>query len=232
MEVANPFYNNIDDQKILSLNTNFRNTFYFNRTHPKYGADLSYRNNKMKVLMTNGSEQKSLGEWQMRLRWNFTRSWQINLLGKEGLKTAGSEFFHNRDYHIDYYNIEPKLILQPNKHFRLGLQYAHGEKMNQIGMQESVKSNSVQFSAKYNLLSKGILTGNIQYISLDYKGLQNGPIAFEMMDGLRSGDNFTWTITYQRTILKNLQLSVNYNGRKPADTEVIHVGTVQLRAFF
>jgi len=232
MEVANPFYNNIDDPQILSLNTNFRNTFYFNRTHPKYGADLSYRNNKMKVLMTNGSEQKSLGEWQMRLRWNFTRSWQINLLGKEGLKTAGSEFFHNRDYHIDYYNIEPKLILQPNKHFRLGLQYAHGEKMNQIGMQESVKSNSVQFSAKYNLLSKGILTGNIQYISLDYKGLQNGPVAFEMMDGLRSGDNFTWTITYQRTILKNLQLSVNYNGRKPADTEVIHVGTVQLRAFF
>jgi len=232
MEVANPFYNNIDDQQILSLNTNFRNTFYFNRTHPKYGADLSYRNNKMKVLMTNGSEQKSLGEWQTRLRWNFTRIWQINLLANEGLKTSGSEFFHNRDYYIDYFNLEPKLVFQPNKHFRLSLRYAHGEKVNQIGLQENVRSNSIQFSAKYNLLSKGVLSGNIQYISLNYKGQQNGPIAFEMMDGLRSGDNFTWTISYQRTILKNLQLSVNYNGRKPADTDVIHVGTVQLRAFF
>ena len=232
MEVANPFYNNIDDQQLLSLNTNFRNTFYFNRTHPKYGADLSYRSNKMKVLMTNGSEQKSLSEWQIRLRWNFTRTWQINFLAKEGLKTSGSAFFHNRDYYIDYYNLEPKLVFQPNKHFRLGLRYAHGEKLNQMGLQESVKSNSVQFNAKYNLLSKGILTGNIQYVSLNYNGIQNGPIAFEMMGGLRSGDNFTWAITYQRTILKNLQLSVNYNGRKPADTDVIHVGTVQLRAFF
>ncbi len=232
MEVANPFYNKIDDQQLLSLNTNFRNTFYFNRTHPKYGADLSYRSNKMKVLMTNGSEQKSLSEWQIRLRWNFTRTWQINFLAKEGLKTSSSAYFHNRDYYIDYYNLEPKLVFQPNKHFRLGLQYTHGEKLNQMGLQESVKSNSVQFNAKYNLLSKGILTGNIQYVSLNYNGMQNGPIAFEMMEGLRSGDNFTWAITYQRTILKNLQLSVNYNGRKPADTDVIHVGTVQLRAFF
>ena len=222
----------MDDLQILSLNSNFRNTFYFNRTHPKYGADISYRKNTMKILMTNGSEQKSLADWKLKLRWNFTRKWQINIRLTEGEKTAKSEFFHNRDYYIDYYNIEPNLVFQPNKYFRLGLSFVQGEKMNQIGFQERVKSHSLAFNAKYNLLTKGIVTGNIQYISMNYRGNQNGPIAFEMMEGLRSGDNFTWTISYQRTVLKNLQLSINYNGRKPADTDIIHVGTVQLRAYF
>ena len=232
LEIANPFYNNMDDVQILSLNSNFRNTFYFNRTHPKYGADISYRKNTMKILMTNGSEQKSLADWKLKLRWNFTRKWQINLRLTEGEKTAKSEFFHNRDYYIDYYNIEPNLVFQPNKYFRLGLSFVQGEKMNQIGFQERVKSRSLAFNAKYNLLTKGIVSGNVQYIAMNYQGNQNGPIAFEMMEGLRSGDNFTWTISYQRTILKNLQLSINYNGRKPADTDIIHVGTVQLRAYF
>jgi hypothetical protein len=231
-EIANPFYNNLNDQEVLSLNSNFRNTFYFNRTHPKYGADISYRKNNMKILMTNGSEQKSLSEWKVKLRWNFTRKWQLNFKIKEGLKTANSEFFHNRDYYIDYYSLEPSLVFQPNKYFRVGLNYDNGEKINQIGLQETVKSNSLSFNAKYNLLNKGILNGGLQYISLKYNGLQTGPVAFEMMEGLRSGDNFTWHIAYQRTILKNLQLSVSYNGRKPADTNVIHIGTVQLRAYF
>ena len=231
-EIANPFYNNMDDAQVLSLNSNFRNTFYFNRTHPKYGADISYRKNNMKLLMTNGSEQKSLGEWQIKLRWNFTRKWQINLKLNEGEKTANSEFFHNRDYAIDYYNIAPNLVYQPSKYFRLGLKYAQGEKLNMIGLQESVRSNSVSIDGKYNLVNKGIVSANIQYISMNYRGQQNGPIAFEMMEGLRSGDNFTWNVSYQRTIMKNLQLSVSYNGRKPADTDVIHIGTVQLRAYF
>jgi hypothetical protein len=168
----------------------------------------------------------------VKLRWNFTRKWQLNFKIKEGLKTANSEFFHNRDYYIDYYSLEPSLVFQPNKYFRVGLNYDNGEKINQIGLQETVKSNSLSFNAKYNLLNKGILNGGLQYISLKYNGLQTGPVAFEMMEGLRSGDNFTWHIAYQRTILKNLQLSVSYNGRKPADTNVIHIGTVQLRAYF
>ena len=115
---------------------------------------------------------------------------------------------------------------------RISVKYIYGEKQNRIANYESVYRNSVALFAKYNLLKKGIINGSIQYISLNYNGNQNSQIAYQMMDGLRSGDNYTWNISYQRTILKNLQLSINYNGRKPADTDVIHVGSVQLRAFF
>jgi hypothetical protein len=231
-EIANPFYTDIFNPKVLSANNSFRNTFYFNRTHPKYGADLSYRSNQMKLLMTNGFESKEMSEWQLRLRWNMNRRWQINLRMNEGDKESNSEFFNSRDYRIAYYNIEPSLVFQPNKQMRVSATYAYGSKDNQIGLMENVISQTTRLDAKYHLLKRGMLSGMVQYISLNYNGNQNSPVAFEMMQGLRSGDNFTWNIAYQRTILKNLQLSINYNGRKPADTDVIHVGSVQLRAFF
>jgi len=231
-EIANPFYHDIYNPQVLNINNSFRNTFYFNRTHPKYGADFSYRQNQMKILMTNGFESKGLKELMLRLRWNFTRKWQINLRLSNGEKESNSEFFNNRDYLIDYYKMEPSLVFQPNKQMRIGATYSYGAKENRIAAFETVVSQSARLDAKYNLLKKGMLSGMIQYVSLNYSGNQNSPVAFEMMQGLRSGDNFTWTISYQRTILKNLQLSINYNGRKPADTDVIHVGTVQLRAFF
>jgi hypothetical protein len=231
-EIINPIYSDINNPQVLNLNTSFRNTFYFNRTHPKYGADISYRNNQTKLLMTNGFESRTLEEWQVRLRWNFARKWQINLRAGDGDKRSYSEFFSSRDFQIDYFDLEPNIVFQPNKYMRISVKYIYGEKQNRIANYENVYRNSLALFAKYNLLKKGIVNGSIQYISLNYSGNQNSQIAYQMMDGLRSGDNYTWNISYQRTILKNLQLSINYNGRKPADTDVIHVGSVQLRAFF
>jgi len=231
-DISNPFYNDLSNPQVLNLNNSFRNTFYFNRTHPKYGIDLTYRKSLMKLLMTNGFESRAREEWQLRLRWNFIHKWQLNLRTDKGSKNANSEFFDSRDYRIAFYDVQPDIVFQPTKYMRISLKYIFGEKKNSIANYESVVSNSIALFAKYNLVKKGIINANIQYIRLDYSGNQNTAVAFQMMDGFRSGENFTWNISYQRTILKNLQLSINYNGRKPADTDVVHVGSVQLRAFF
>ena len=60
----------------------------------------------------------------------------------------------------------------------------------------------------------------------------NSSIAFEMLEGLKTGNNFTWGLSYQRKIAKNLQINFNYNGRKSEDTKAIHSGGMELRAFF
>ncbi len=230
--IANPFFFDIYNSKVLNLNNSFRNTFYFNRTHPKYGANISYRNHMSKILMTNGFEVRDMSEWQLRLRWNFAHRWQFNIRFDDGVKESNSEYFTSRDYRIDYNNVEPNLVFQPSKFMRISLSWMYSLKENRMQAFEKMQSNSLMLNAKYNLLKKGILSGMVQYISMEYSGEQNSPVAFEMMQGLRSGDNFTWNISYQRTILRNLQLSLMYNGRKAADTETVHIGSVQLRAFF
>jgi hypothetical protein len=57
-------------------------------------------------------------------------------------------------------------------------------------------------------------------------------VAFEMLEALRPGSNYTWSVTWQRNVGKNLQLNLVYSGRKPAGINVVHNGGMELRAFF
>jgi hypothetical protein len=52
-----------------------------------------------------------------------------------------------------------------------------------------------------------------------------------MLDGLKTGKNITWGISYQRTLSNNLQLSLTYDGRTSGN-KIIHTGGAQVRAYF
>ena len=230
---ANPFYNKLEDKLLNSLNTSFRNTFYFNRGHSKYGADYTVLSSSNKLLMMNGYESRKRKEHQIKLRWNINRAFLIQLNGNIGNKLALSDYFKNKEFDIDYYKTEAKLTFQPNRVFRISLPISIGEKSNsqKYGAEKS-KSLEIGLNSKFSMLSKGSLSATIKQIKLDYNTVPNGNIAFEMLDGLQPGTNYTWAINYQRNLMNNLQLSFVYNGRKSEATDVVHVGSVQLRAFF
>ncbi|RLD40485.1 MAG: hypothetical protein DRI86_15190 [Bacteroidetes bacterium] len=232
-DFANPFYNNLEDKLLNSLNTSFRNTFYFNRGHSKYGADYTILSNSNKILMMNGYESRKRKEHQIKLRWNINRAFLIQINGDIGNKMALSDYFKNKEFDIDYYKTEARITFQPNRIFRISLPISMGEKNNsQVYGAEKSQSIEIGLRGKFSMLSKGSLSANIKQIKLKYNTTPNGNIAFEMLDGLQPGTNYTWTINYQRNLMNNLQLSFVYNGRKSEKVDVIHVGSVQLRAFF
>ena len=69
-------------------------------------------------------------------------------------------------------------------------------------------------------------------IDINYNAAENTPIAYEMLEGLRPGTNLTWSVGIQRNLSKSVQISINYEGRKPEEVKTIHTGTMQARAFF
>ena len=83
-----------------------------------------------------------------------------------------------------------------------------------------------------NKATKGAMTVLFNYINISYDGEVNSSLGFEMLNGLKNGTNFTWNANFQRTLANNLQISLNYLGRKSEDNKAIHTGGVQVRAFF
>jgi len=69
-------------------------------------------------------------------------------------------------------------------------------------------------------------------VRIAYNGESNSSLEFEMLEGLKKGQNYTWSFTWQRKINKNMQLNLNYSGRKSPGNPVINVGSMQVRAFF
>lgn len=230
---VNPFTHQLSDDSLMNLNSSLRNTFYFNRSHPKFGADYTFSKNQNKILMMNGYESRFTQQHQLKLRWNLSRKFLFQLDSKLGNKNALSDYFASKEFDISYYEEELKLTFQPNRVFRVAIPINFGEKKNTLeyGGQKS-KSIKIALQTKYSLLEKGSFTLDIQRIDLTYNSEANSSITFEMLEGLLPGTNYTWNFSYQRTLLKNLQLSLIYNGRKNESSNAIHTGSVQLRAFF
>ena len=234
IKAFNPFNINIIDPNMVFLNSFFKNTLFFNRNHPVFGLDWTFRYNKNKMLMVNGYEGRSLNEHLIKLRWNISRRYLIELKENIGNKTAFSEFFDNRDFNIDYNQITSKFTFQPNRIFRLAMLYEYTEKNNNsltINSQKAI-NNSVTLIGKYNNIQKGNLSGTLSYIDWKYNGNDADALAFEMLDGYRTGVNIRWNLSYNRTLMENLQLTIIYDGRKPAGTKTIHTGMIQIRAYF
>jgi hypothetical protein len=229
----NPFTTEINDTALISENSSFRNVFYFNRTSSKFGFDLTYKQARNKILLVNGVDTRSTQEKALNTKWNASRKFSLTLKYSFGEKTSVSEYFSSRDYNIRYNETTPAITFQPNVSFRFILNYTYTEKKNLSGiLGEKSFMNKAGIETKYNVLSKGSLAMKLNFIDINYNSPENTSVAYEILEGLKNGQNVTWSLSYQRNISSNLQLSLIYDGRKSESTKAVHVGSVQLRAYF
>jgi hypothetical protein len=228
-----PFNNLKFDSTLVSLNSNLRSTFYFNRLDPKFGLDFTYQEPRNRQLLTNGFESRSNKSNAIRFRYNITRVFQLSGEALQGLKTNKSEYFNTRDFNINYTELEPKFTYQPNVAFKLILSFKIVEKVNNYNDSNNVvNNNNYGAELRFNEAGKGSFSAKINYIKINYNSNANSPLAFEMLDGLVPGNNITWNISYQRTLANNMQVNFNYDGRKTEGNKTIHTGGVTVRAFF
>lgn len=229
----NPFNNLNFDSTLVSLNSNLRSTFYFNRLDPKFGLDYTYQEPRNRQLLTNGFESRSNKSNAIRFRYNITRIFQLSGEALQGLKTNKSEYFNTRDFNINYTELEPKFTYQPNVAFKLILSFKYVEKVNNYNDSNNVVlNNNYGAELRFNEAGKGSFSAKINYIKINYNSDANTPVAFEMLDGLVPGNNITWNVGYQRTLANNMQVNFNYDGRKTEGNKTIHTGGVSVRAFF
>lgn len=235
----NPFGFGTQDTALLSMNYSLRQTLYFNRFSSRLGLEANYQDVRNKTLLTNGIDTRTNRYGSLRGRWNITRMFSLNLEARYGVKTSSSQFLRNRDYRITYWEVAPDLVCQPNSKFRITLSYQYtrkdnsgvpGDTVNLGGQTASIHTAGLEF--KTNFILKGQLQIKGGYIHIDYNDVMNTALAFEMLNGLNTGHNVTWGASFQRTLGNNLQLTLTYDGRKSEGANFIHIGSVQLRAFF
>lgn len=226
----NPFYK-AADSSIINLNQNIRNTFSFNKTNSKIGVDYIYENNISKLLLSNGIDYRSVVSNILISRWKFHSDFTLKYSVEIGEKNYESEFFSTKNYSINNVFNKIAILYQPGFQTRIKFDYKNKDKENALSTERSLIHD---FGAEinYSATKKGsiILQGN--FLIIDYNSDQNSSIAYEMLEGLKPGNNGTWSLRFQRKLAKNLELNIVYNGRVSEKTSVIHTGNMQLRAFF
>lgn len=232
-EAYNPFYNPVLDTTLLSYRNTFRNTVFINRSYTKIAAEYTYQNNRVKNLLLNGFQTDGIISHLVNVRWNITTKYTIILAGDFGNDFSASDFISDGNFRIQFQKFLPEFRYQPNQYFRISI---NGEitqkKNNNAELDQHAQIIGVGLESRYSMPSKGSLFANIKFIDIDYTGPNNTPSQVSMLETLRPGLNLTWSLSWQQNLNKFLQLSINYNGRKSEEVAAIHVGGVQVRAFF
>ena len=171
--------------------------------------------------------------WQSNIRVRLTAALN-NFSGLTyEIKKNKSEAFSTRDFELLILKGEEKLSFQPGSNYRITAIYNVKQKKNTIGLSgEKSLSQLGGMELRYSSTRRGLATATINLVNIDFNVPENTPLAFEMLEGLKTGVNYTWNISIQRNISSSFQLSLNYDGRKPNGVKTIHTGGVQVRAYF
>jgi hypothetical protein len=230
LEYANPFAQNIDDEKLVNQSSSFRNSLSFNRGNPKIGADYILNSNNNKLLLVSGFDTRKILSHNLQIRYNISPKIGFQNKISQTDKNYNSEYFASKTYAINILNNEFQFNFQPNLNNRLSFKHIFKQKNNIGG--EKLLANDFGLEYRLSSVKKGSLTANFNYIHYDYNSSTNGALAYEMLEGFMPGSNITWALTFQRQLANGLQISINYSARKSSDTKIIHNANLQLRAFF
>ncbi len=229
----NPFKYGLTDTALITLFTDLVNSLSYNRFSTTWGIDFTNHRSTGKSLLTYGYESRKLNDWLVKWRWNISRSVSISVNGKKGTNALYTPKFANRNYQLDVYSIEPFFTFIKGSTFRVVTSYKFDSKKNLplYGGERSV-SNSLNIEAKYNILQNSSLTGRFTFNNIDYNFPANTTVSYIMLDGLLPGKNLLWSLSFNKRLLNNLELSFQYDGRKAGTSKTVHVGRAAITALF
>ena len=229
----NPFGKRDNDTSLISLNSFLSNTFYFNRTNVKWGMDVTHRVSNTKALLTYGFESRKLRDVTLKGRWNINKSITTSITDRFIKNQLSTPKFANRNYLIDESSIEPSVSYIYGSKFRVSLIYNYDDKQNTIGGTEQAKNNSLSTELRYNVLSSGTLNAKLTFNNIAFSGgTPNTTVGYIILDGLLPGKNYLWNVQFTKRIAGNIEMNLQYDGRKPGGTRTIHSGNASLRALF
>ncbi len=229
----NPFNKKLVDTTLITLNSFLSNTIYFNRTSVKWGLDLTHRLNNNKALLNYGFEGRKLRDITLKGRWNLSRSIATSLTNKYIKNELNTPSFANRNYRIDEVSAEPSVSYIYRSDFRVSLIYTYDKRQNTIDLMEKAINNSIAAEVRYNVLSTGTLNGRFSLNNIKYNGgpaSTNTTVGYIILDGLLPGKNYLWNLELTKRIAGNIEVNLQYEGRKPGDTKTIHTGRASVRA--
>jgi len=226
-----PFKGNIQDTSLINLNHTFSNTLSFNRYSTSWGIDLSNVATYNKSLLTYGFETTQQNFWSLKGRVNINRSYALQFEQKYISNDLTTPSFANRNYAITTLSSMPQFIYLSGTTFRIETYYQYQLKKNAFTFGgEKAVFNSFNIDAKYNTVSNTSLMAGFQFSNINFTGADNTTVSYIMLEGLLPGKNLLWNLSLTKRIINNLEISIEYEGRKPADTHIIHTGTASIRA--
>lgn len=239
----NPIPLKKEDSSIVATTVSSRNSLYFNRLDPKYGAQFDFNYSQGRNYLTGGFENRLAQSEDILVRWNVVKGFNTQVMYTNGVKANQSDFYSDLKYRFTYNDVNTDFSYQFQSFLRLDLKYDLSLKVNpndSVGKQ-TAQVNKFTLEGRYNRLKKSTISASLAYATIKYndKNFPNEQLQYAMLDGLQKGNNLVWNVSFSQNLGANIQLTLAYDGRMTGFTagdkstlKPIHNGRAELRALF
>jgi hypothetical protein len=224
-------WSNMGDTNFVFLNNSLRNVLSFNRFSQLFSSDIIYQKFQSNSLLINGLDRQSNQITELKIRVSLSPQISVHNQGGIGNTSFDSQFFTSKDYRIQYEQNELSVNYQPDINMRLRVFGKFSHKENSLNRVFS-RQYSPGIEYRNNQFAKGMLGIKLTYTYLEYNGSENSSLAYQMLESLLPGHNVVASFDFQKRLSNGLQINLNYQLRKPADSPIIHNGGIQVRAYF
>ncbi|MCB0495251.1 MAG: hypothetical protein KDC79_03905 [Cyclobacteriaceae bacterium] len=229
-----PFLSEIDTSKLLSSRESFRTTLFINRNDPTFGVTVGYLTRARKMLYTNGFEGRIDEEYSSSVRWNVKRQYQFDLKGLWANRFSSSDYLQGRNYHIRETKAGPSIAWQPKPTLRLSTSYNYVLSLNltEENTSENAVTNEIITELRAGSATKFTFNAQLKYAQIGFAGDEQTAVGYELLKGLKPGNNISWTLGWQQRLVNGLQMQLYYEGRKPEGVQIIHSIRAGVSALF
>ncbi len=235
VETNNADYNPLDfssqDTTILSYTSFINNTLFFNRGNPTFDFQIGNRKNEARLLQIAGIDRRSLSEYFSRVRVSLNKKLDLILNLKKGNRIGESPFEGRDDFDIKNTSYNPEINYQPLSNLRFITKY-EWKKKNEVFSDVAALSQNFTLESSFRKSSSFSWDTGISFVKMSYDGDENSIIGFEILEGLKKGNNYLWNTSFTKRLQNNVDFILNYEGRKTGSNRVIHTARAQVKATF
>ncbi|MCX6225570.1 MAG: hypothetical protein NTV01_12605 [Bacteroidia bacterium] len=229
--LVNPFTNDINDQRLINLNSQLRHSLSFNRAGPKFNADLVTQKQSTRTTQLNGADGKETWSNSLLLRYRFHPAWQLNSSSDWSRKESVSGFFNARNYILVSQSQLLQIECQAGSNFRIGVDWEFRSEKNKTDG-GSLLSNRLESVLTAQIPEKGQISLSVQYVYVKFDGQADSPSGYAMLRGFGNGHNGVAQLSARYKLGKNLVLEGVYEGRIVRGGKAVHNAQLQVRAVF
>lgn len=229
-----PFLADIDTAQLLSARESFRSTLFINRNDPQFGMNIGYQNRSRKILYANGFEGRKDTEYSATVRWSIHRSYQFEVKGFWASHANRSDYLDGRNYDIEEVKFGPTAAWQPKPTFRVTTTYSFGQNSNLTKEQNQDQAliNELLSEVRIGSATRFMMNAQLKYTQISFNGDEQNAVGYELLKGLKPGNNVSWVLSWRQRLVNGLQIQVYYEGRKPDGLAVIHSMRASINALF
>jgi len=222
----------MNDSTTLRAANTIQQDFFLFKNKPDLSFRFRFQENNRFIQYSTGDERSNFIERSIRIRFRMVKeiSNQTDFINQSD--NVSTEVNNNRARLLSINNLSSDFSYRPIQSIEVGFKFTVGQSTDDLPETSTVLDNNSQLLRfTFSFANKGRLRLEAERNEVVDNGTEN-EIPFEMLRGNVIGINYFWRVNFDYRIARNLQITLNYNGRKQGDGNIIHNMRSEARAYF